>query len=287
MPVCFKNVIGSPCRFRKAGVGGFDHWRCRAGGFDPGDQEGVAVAGLDGLGRHGRGLKRGGAEAVHRHCRHRVHTGEHHRPAADVVALRALRHRAPQVGVGKSDGVDRPQLRKRSADGRHGKILGTHARQRALAGPPDGGSAIRDNDRVIRREGSGHDESSFQGGPPVAFSRGPGRGRGNRVTGHLGARGETNATHNIYGPYRIAQGNPHLLRRPGTPKGPPAARPLRDGSAGDPRRFQMRTPPSRQCVQAERLLGDQAIESRLQDRFRRLPVERTRLEQQPKIHGRV
>src|SRR3954470_13287875 len=91
-----------------------------------------------------------------------VHSCHDHYPAADVVSLGTFGNCATDVGIGQLGRVELRCSREGSRDGPEGKVFGPLTRQRSLTGAAYRRSAVGDDDRVVRCDGSVHDDVSFQ-----------------------------------------------------------------------------------------------------------------------------
>ncbi len=124
-----------------------------AHGLDPAGQEHVALARLDGVGRHADGLQRRRAVAVDRHPGH-VHPGQDGGHAGHVVARLAGGLAAPEQDVLDEGGVELGHLGQDLFDDQGGQVVGAAAHERPLVGAPDGRSSGGDDDGVGHGAGS-------------------------------------------------------------------------------------------------------------------------------------
>src|SRR6478736_1445998 len=123
-------------------------------GFHPSGNERAALAGLDRVESHPRGLQRRRAVSVHRRAGQEVVAKLDGHRAADVEAGLTAGLPAAHDQVVDLAGVERRHLVQRRAHHLDGEVVGPHIDQRTLTGAPDRRTSGRNDD------GFGHDGSS-------------------------------------------------------------------------------------------------------------------------------
>ena len=117
-------------------------------GLDAGGDEGVALAGLDRVERHPRGLHRGGAVAGDRGAGDLVVPEQRGHDAAHVVAGLAAGEAAAEDQVVDRRRVQLRDLVQRGLDDQRAQVVGTEVLERSLVRAADGGAG-RGNDHCL------------------------------------------------------------------------------------------------------------------------------------------